>query len=103
LKKNYKNIGRIVEYIFGKVAPITGADAKEVERGLKSDMRVGHLAYVSPGLAFAGGTLARDILFLKNIAFKNNFPLKMISSVIQSNNIHKKWIQNKEKSSRIKY
>jgi len=37
-----------------------GADAKEVERGLKSDIRIGKRAYLSPGAAFAGGTLARD-------------------------------------------
>src|SRR5262249_20525979 len=36
----------------------TGADAKEVERGLKSEARIGPRAYVSPGSAFAGGTLA---------------------------------------------
>ena len=31
------------------------ADAKEVERGLKSDVRIGPGAYLSPGAAFAGG------------------------------------------------
>jgi UDPglucose 6-dehydrogenase len=38
-----------------------GADAKEVERGLKSESRIGPKAYLSPGGAFAGGTLARDV------------------------------------------
>ncbi len=33
-----------------------GADAKEVERGLKSESRIGPKAYLSPGSAFAGGT-----------------------------------------------
>jgi UDPglucose 6-dehydrogenase len=42
-----------------------GADAKEVERGLKSEQRIGPKAYLGPGGAFAGGTLARDIEFLK--------------------------------------
>ena len=41
-----------------------GADASEVERGLKSDARIGPGAYLSPGGAFAGGTLARDVTFL---------------------------------------
>ena len=36
-----------------------GADAKDVERGLKTDERIGPAAYCSPGAAFAGGTLAR--------------------------------------------
>src|SRR5439155_15053184 len=41
-----------------------GADAREVERGLKSDGRIGPRAYLQPGSAFAGGTLARDLAFL---------------------------------------
>ena len=32
----------------------TGADAKEVERGLKSESRIGPGAYLGPGAAFAG-------------------------------------------------
>src|SRR5262249_38505130 len=38
-----------------------GADAREVERGLKSDVRIGPRAYLKAGPAFAGGTLARDV------------------------------------------
>jgi len=45
-----------------------GADAKEVERGLKSEIRIGPKAYLSPGAAFAGGTLARDISYLTKIS-----------------------------------
>ncbi len=43
----------------------SGADAKEVERGLKTETRIGPRAYLSPGGAFAGGTLARDVMFLR--------------------------------------
>ena len=43
----------------------SGADAKEVERGLKTEKRIGPYAYLGPGAAFAGGTLARDVVFLK--------------------------------------
>jgi len=48
-----------------------GADAKEVERGLKTENRIGKDAYVSPGNAFAGGTLARDIVFLSEMSLNN--------------------------------
>ena len=44
-----------------------GADAKEVERGLKTEARIGPRAYLSPGGAFAGGTLARDVAFLREL------------------------------------
>jgi UDPglucose 6-dehydrogenase len=35
-----------------------GADAKDVERGLKTERRIGPAAYLSQGAAFTGGTLA---------------------------------------------
>src|SRR5439155_9830633 len=37
----------------------TGANAREVAAGLKSDVRIGPRAYLGPGGPFAGGTLAR--------------------------------------------
>jgi UDPglucose 6-dehydrogenase len=46
----------------------TGADAREVERALRCDPRVGAKAYVRAGPAFAGGTLARDVVYLTGIA-----------------------------------
>ena len=45
-----------------------GADAAEVERALRLEPRIGPHAYIKPGAAFAGGTLARDIVFLNTIA-----------------------------------
>src|SRR5205085_2833451 len=44
-----------------RLCEVLGADAKEVERGLKSEGRIGPRAYLAPGAAFAGGTLARDL------------------------------------------
>ena len=41
-----------------------GADYIEVEKGLKSDNRIGHKAYLSAGKPIAGGTLLRDVNFL---------------------------------------
>ena len=72
-----------------------GADAHEVETGLKSETRIGPAAYLSPGAAFAGGTLARDIEFLKDIGSSNNLVNPLISSVRKSNDEHKKWIQRR--------
>jgi len=76
---------------------IVGADYREVEKGIKSERRIGDKAYLSAGGPFAGGTLARDIEYLKLISnkrqgFRNN---KLISSIKISNQLHKKWIMNK--------
>ena len=72
-----------------------GADAKEVERGLKSEQRIGPKAYLSPGAAFAGGTLARDIAFLSEAGAKHGEPLYLLNAVRASNDAHKQWLQKK--------
>jgi len=72
-----------------------GADAKEVERGLKTEGRIGPLAYLSPGGAFSGGTLARDVAFLNRIALERGVNTQLLSSVLSSNQTHKQWAQRK--------
>jgi UDPglucose 6-dehydrogenase len=72
-----------------------GADANDVEAGLKSELRIGPKAYLKPGSAFAGGTLARDISFLVNKGFEYELPSYLFKSIRQSNNYHKAWVQNK--------
>ncbi|TAK86053.1 MAG: UDP-glucose/GDP-mannose dehydrogenase family protein [Betaproteobacteria bacterium] len=75
-----------------------GADAKEVERGLKTEGRIGPKAYLSPGGAFAGGTLARDIAFLGNAAADLHLTIPLLTSVRPSNEAHKQWAARKLQS-----
>ena len=77
------------------ICELVGADAKEVERGLKSESRIGPKAYLSPGGPFAGGTLARDIEFLGEISEDRQLITPLLSSVRLSNDAHKKWAQRK--------
>jgi UDPglucose 6-dehydrogenase len=72
-----------------------GADATEVERGLKSEARIGPKAYLSPGGAFAGGTLARDIVFLSRMGQAHGVPTHLVSAVKQSNDVHREWAQRR--------
>ena len=72
-----------------------GADAKEVERALKSDVRIGARAYLAPGGAFAGGTLARDISFLTALGKRQGRELALIESVKRSNDLHKSWARSR--------
>lgn len=72
-----------------------GADARDVERGLKSEPRIGPRAYLAPGAAFAGGTLARDVSFLEQIGRQQGVPTHLFSAVIASNNEHKAWPRHK--------
>lgn len=68
-----------------------GADAREVERGLKSEARIGPKAYLAPGGAFAGGTLARDIVFLEALGAQHHLATPLLSAVKVSNDAHKRW------------
>jgi UDPglucose 6-dehydrogenase len=77
------------------ICETVGADAIEVSRGLKSERRVGPRAYLSPGDAFAGGTLARDIGFLRDLAEHNGVPAHVSGGVAKSNAAHKAWTARK--------
>ncbi len=75
----------------------TGANAHEVAQGLKSESRIGPGAYVSPGGAFAGGTLARDVQFLKNLGQQHQENISVIPAILESNQQHKNWAFSKLK------
>ncbi|HAF94621.1 MAG: hypothetical protein A2X34_09170 [Elusimicrobia bacterium GWC2_51_8] len=79
------------------ICEAVGADAAEVARGLKTEERIGPKAYVGPGTAFAGGTLARDINFLVGTGDRLSKNDLLLRAARESNNIHKDWIKNKLK------
>lgn len=77
-----------------RICEVVGADAKEVERGLKTEQRIGPKAYLSPGSAFAGGTLARDIGFLLDLAREHGRPAHLFAGVRESNECQKNWLRD---------
>lgn len=76
-------IARLCEHV--------GADAKEVAAGLKSEPRIGPRAYLGPGGPFAGGTLARDVVSLTQLAETLGETLSVIPAIKQSNDVHRGW------------
>lgn len=68
-----------------------GANAREVEMGLKSEERIGPKAYLRPGNAIAGGTLARDVNYLIQIGQQQEMETPLFSSLLASNHAHKQW------------
>ncbi len=78
-----------------RLCEAVGADAKEVERGLKSEARIGPRAYLSPGAAFAGGTLARDVRFLVDFGRRCRLATPLFQGVLSSNQQHKSWTLGK--------
>jgi UDPglucose 6-dehydrogenase len=73
----------------------TGADAREVEQGLKSESRIGPKAYLSPGGALAGGTLARDVVACIGLGEKLGEPLDVLPAIKRSNDRHRGWALRK--------
>jgi UDPglucose 6-dehydrogenase len=75
-----------------EICELVGADAKEVERGLKSDPRIGIGAYLSPGLGFAGGTLARDVRKLSSLQSEIRSEPAIFTSLMISNRHNNNWV-----------
>ena len=75
-----------------RLCEVVGADAKEVERGLKSEKRIGPQAYLSPGNAIAGGTLARDVCFLRECGRHHELDTSLLDGILKSNQVHKDWV-----------
>ena len=92
-------LGMSVSFIneIASICESTNASAHDVEKGLKSEPRIGKRAFLSPGLAFSGGTLGRDINYLKQVSKKFKLKNLLISSILDSNKNHKLWIFDKLK------
>ena len=73
------------------IAERVGADSTDVERGLKTEIRIGSRAYLRAGAAFAGGTLARDVVYLTQIGKGTDAPTHLLRAVGLSNDEHKQW------------
>ncbi len=73
------------------ICEAVGADASDVARSLKSEERIGPRAYLAPGDAFGGGTLARDIRFLSRLAREQGLPAEVVEGVAASNAEHHNW------------
>jgi UDPglucose 6-dehydrogenase len=82
-----------VAYIneIARLCEVVGADAREVESGLKTESRIGPKAYLSPGTSFAGGTLARDVTMLSEMGETSRVGLHLIPAIKTSNDGHRDW------------
>ncbi|MHB8490544.1 MAG: UDP-glucose dehydrogenase family protein [Candidatus Dormibacteria bacterium] len=69
----------------GNLAERLGADAGRVARAVAHDPRIGSSAPLSPGLAFGGGTLARDVRVLRDAGDRLDVPTGLLDSVAAVN------------------
>lgn len=62
-----------------------GVDALKIASILHIDERIGEKAPLRPGLGFSGGTLLRDLNFLKGLGKEHDCPTHLINAVIRVN------------------
>jgi len=62
-----------------------GVDGAIVGQALKLDSRIGKKAYVMPGTAFAGGTLARDLRALQALGKERGRVTPLVDAVLEAN------------------
>jgi UDPglucose 6-dehydrogenase len=79
----------------GALCETVGANARDIEKAMKSEERIGPKAYVRAGAAIGGGTLLRDINYLAQLGAAKQRETYLISAVLTSNHDHKKWVQRK--------
>ena len=79
----------------GNLCDEVGADASKLAQALASDTRIGPHLPLSPGLAFGGGTLARDLLILQDLGDRLNYQTWLIDGVVQVNEQQKKLVIRK--------
>jgi UDPglucose 6-dehydrogenase len=86
-------LGTSVAFVneLARLCEAVGADVGDVERGLKSDARVGQRPYFSAGAPFSGGTLARDLAALSSLAAQREVPAPLLAAVRSSNAEHQRW------------
>ena len=79
----------------GNLCDEVGADASQLAEAMGADFRIGPHLPLSPGLAFGGGTLARDLTVLQNLGDSLNYQTWLIDGVVQVNEQQKKLVIRK--------
>jgi UDPglucose 6-dehydrogenase len=68
-----------------------GADWSEIVPALQSDRRIGHFAYLKPGLGIAGGNLERDLATVKKISGEHQTDTSTVSAWLSNSKHRKSW------------
>jgi UDPglucose 6-dehydrogenase len=79
----------------GNLCDEIGADASLLAKAMGSDARIGPDLPLSPGLAFGGGTLARDLTVLQKLGDSLKYQTWLIDGVVQVNELQKKLVTRK--------
>ena len=67
------------------IAERTGADVREIARGIGFDKRIGH-HFLRAGIGYGGSCFPKDVSALHQLAGVKGYDFKLLSSVIEVNN-----------------
>jgi UDPglucose 6-dehydrogenase len=68
-----------------------GADWGEIAPALRLDKRIGHHAYLKPGLGIAGGNLERDLVTVKGLALERGTEAGIVDAWLKASAHSKFW------------
>ncbi len=73
---------------------LLGADVDMVRKGMGSDSRIGK-RFLFPGVGYGGSCFPKDVQALAKTAFENAYDFKILSAVMQVNELQKEILSNK--------
>ncbi len=68
-----------------------GADWSEIDPALRLDKRIGHYAYLAPGLGIAGGNLERDLATVLRLAASNGTDAGIVAAWKDNSRHRRDW------------
>jgi UDPglucose 6-dehydrogenase len=72
----------------------TGADVREVARGMGLDQRIG-THFLRPGIGFGGSCFPKDVSALKQLAGNSGYHFQLLTAVIEVNELQKRRVIGK--------
>jgi len=77
-----------------EICALTGADVKEVARGMRLDKRIGQHAFLDAGVGFGGSCFPKDIESLCNIQMENKLDPNFFQQILEVNQTQKDFFLN---------
>ena len=72
----------------------TGADVREVARGMGLDRRIGE-HFLKPGIGYGGSCFPKDVSALKQLAGNSGYHFQLLTAVIEVNELQKRRVMAK--------
>jgi UDPglucose 6-dehydrogenase len=73
------------------VCEAIGADWREISPALRLDARIGHQAYLTPGLGVGGGNLTRDLATILGIAWRTGTDAQLVDAWLSHSAWRRDW------------